>query len=214
MTVPGDFEGDAPTAVWPLAEQQVGQAVVAADGTFVLLYTTARASDVLVRLDLRDGVTDGQRAQPVRLEETITALALAPSGRAAVAFHPAPRSEGDPAFTLMSFERRLFAKPFSTRGAPAGAFLFVPPELGVEQLLLALDDRARGIREVWSVPVDSFIADPLRLRAPPVSLGLVPTSALAFVTQDDPEGLITFVGLDGALAPRDVSRFRRNRRID
>jgi len=47
-----------------------------------------------------------------------------------------------------------------------------------------------------------------------VAVGLVPSSAQAFVTQDDPEGLITFLGLDGDLSPRDVSRFRRNRRID
>ena len=213
VTVPGDFEGGA-FPRWPLAEQQVGQAVVSADGTYACLFTTSRASDVLVLLDLRDGVAVSERARPVRLDATITALALSPSGRAAVAFHPAPATEGAPAFSLLSFEGRLFAKPFATRGAPAGAFLFVPPDLGVEQLLVALDHRARGVREVWSVPVDSFIAETLRLRAPPVAVGLVPSSAQAFVTQDDPEGLITFLGLDGDLSPRDVSRFRRNRRID
>jgi len=214
LDLPEDFEAGVVGSLFPLAEQQVGRAVVAADGSFALLYARARLDNVLVKVDLREGVADRERARPIRLDGHVRAVALSPSGRAAVAFHPRPTSEGEPAFTLLSFERRLFAKPFATGGAPAGAFVFVPPDLGVEQVLVALDDRVSGIREVLAVPVDSFIGQPVPLRAPPVALGLVPTAGLAFVTQDDPEGLITFLGLDGDAAPRDVSRFRRNRRID
>lgn len=214
IDVPGDFEAGTAGSVFPLAEQVVDRAEVSQDGSFALLYSAGRADNVLVKVDLREGVADRERARPIRLGGPVRAVAVSPSGRAAVAFHPSPASEGAPAFSLLSFEPRLFAKPFATRGAPAGAFVFVPPELGVEQALVALDDRGRGIREVLSVPVDSFIGEPVMLRAPPVALGLVPTAGLAFVTQDDPEGLITFVGLDGDASPRDVSRFRRNRRID
>jgi hypothetical protein len=214
LDLPADFLDGGNPEVIPLADQPMGQAVVAPNGEFALLFTTERATSAVVEVDLSDGLVAQERVKARRLTEPVTHIAFAPSSGSAVAFHPAPNDPSRPAFTLMSFERRFFAKPFTTDGAPAWPFVFAPADIGVEQLIVLLNSRSRGIRQALAVPTDSFIAEQLQLREAPVSVGLAPEAGAAFITQDDPEGLITFLDLEGLPNPRHVSRFGRSRRID
>ena len=213
LDVPGDFgEAGAPEVI-PLG-QPMGQAVIAPSGEFALLFTTDAGTTALVELDLSDGPTGAERVQARRLAEPVRHVAFAPSSGAAAVFHPPPSGESQPAFTLLSFERRFFAKPFTTEGAPAWPFAFAPADIGVEQLIVLLNGPAQGVRQALAVPTDSFIAERIVLRAAPVSVGIAPDAGAAFITQDDPEGLITFLDLEGSPQPRHVSRFGRSRRID
>jgi len=214
LDIPGDFgEGSSPEVI-PLSGQPMGQVALAPDGESALLFTTDPSVTAVVQLDLGQGPTGAERVSARRVAEPVAHVAYAPSSGAAVAFHPPPGEESQPAFTLLSFEGRFFAKPFTTDASPAWPFVFAPAEIGLEQLIVLLNSPQRGIRRVLTVPTDSFIAETIPLRAPPVGVGLAPDAGAAFVTQDDPEGLITFLGLEGTSAARDVSRFGRSRRID
>ncbi len=214
LDVPGDFGEAGNPEVIDLDGQPMGQAVVAPNGEFALLFTTDLASTAVVEVDLSDGLTGGERVKARRLAEPVTHVAFAPSSGSAAAFHPAPGNESQPAFTLLSFEQRFFAKPFTTEGAPAWPFVFAPADIGVEQLIVLLNSPGRAIRQALAVPTDSFIAERIQLREAPVSVGIAADAGSAFITQDDPEGLITFLDLEGSPQPRHVSRFGRSRRID
>jgi hypothetical protein len=68
------------------------------------------------------------------------------------------------------------------------------------------------VREVQKVDTASFLVTPTRLASPPISIGSVPQSDSVFVSQDHPEGRITFI--DWKDGQKDtVTGFELNSRI-
>jgi len=210
LDIPGDWRDGAPEVV--ALGEPAGQVAVAPGGEAAVLFSSVSETSALQLLDLTDGVPSEERVEAEWLEAPISAVLYAPDGQAAVAFHQPGR--GRPLFTMLAFEEGLFDKHFTPEGA-SGAFTFTPDDASIEPRFLLLVSDARADRHMLQIiPTRSFIPAEIRLRAPPVDVGVIASTGQAFVTQDDPEGLITFVDLDDELDTMEVSRFRRNRRID
>ncbi len=210
VPIPAGFDPEARHEPVDLGALVVGQAVVDPEARRALLFSTAPDEGAVLVLDLeRAGEADA--LSTVRLDAPPRGVQFSPSGEAAIVVHDVSTGVG---FTMVSLQERNYAKPFSTDGAPVTAFAFTPPEAGPERLVLTVYEETLARKEVLVVPTESFIPSRVSLRAPPVELGTIPISGLAFVTQDDPEGLITFIHLNESYRTSDVARFRQNRRVD
>ena len=210
LDVPEDFE-DGLVEVVDL-DRTVGQVAVAPTGEVAALFSNASEEGALVLLDLGRDTPPGERATSRPLAAPPRAVLFSPDGSAGVVFHPG--GAGRPLFSLFTLQDGFDPRRFTPEGV-AGAFSFTPAAAEVEpSFLVLLSDLATGQHRLLVVPTRSFIPAEVRLRAPPIDVGVITSTGQAFVTQDDPEGLITFVDLGEELETREVSRFRRNRRID
>ncbi len=217
LDVPGDWQGDGLPEVIEI-ETPVCQVSVSPDGDEAALFSSVGQVPALVRLDLGDGVGEEDRLQVERLAATILGVAWADDGTSAVAFHAGGGSL--PLFSMMTFADGFFAKSFAPDGA-RGRFMFAPAiggdgvdGDGEVRFLMTVTNPADNRHELLSIPTSSFIPTAIRLRARPEDLGIIEQTNQAYVTQDAPEGLISFITLSEGHETKDVSRFRRNRRID
>lgn len=226
LDVPGDWlEGGLVDVID--VETPVCQVSVAPGGGEAALFSAVGQIPALVRLKLGEGVAEEGRLQVERLAATILGVDWAADGSSAVALHPG--RPGQPLFSMMTFADGFFSKSFAPEGG-RGRFLFAPaiggappegggggdggPGDGEVRFLMTVTSPQDNRHELWSIPTSSFIPTAIRLRARPEELGIITQTNQAYVTQDAPEGLISFITLAEGHETREVSRFRRNRRID
>ena len=101
------------------------------------------------------------------------------------------------------------AVKLQTTQAMPGAFSVVPD--GSAIFVLFRDD-ATALREVQRIDTASFLVEKFNLGSPPISIGAVPQSDSVFVSQDHPEGRITFIDWKSG-EKNTVTGFELNSRI-
>jgi hypothetical protein len=217
LPIPGAFEDPTTIVRHVINDTIVGSAALAPNGKTALLYTTAAAIEHLTVVDLDDSTV---KPRTLALRKTVRAVAIAPDSQTALVVHD--KLEGDPnepgidpdlqidrsyGYSVVRIDAGS-VKLQQTQAMP-GAFSVVPD--GSAIFVLFRDD-AQSLREVQKIDTKSFLVTPTRLASPPISIGAVPQTDSVFVSQDHPEGRITFI--DWMTGEKDtVTGFELNSRI-
>jgi len=199
VALPGGFDDDTGIDTHVLTGELIGLVEPVPESSLVLAYTTA--SDQIERLTVLDLDTGDARALDVH--KAIKAVSMAPDGNTAVIVHK--KLDGDPLAPGLSHDERTdrshgytvlhpqtgFGRLTTTSVAP-GAFTVV---VEAQSLFLLLRSDATGVREVHRVDLVTFTSPtpPIVLDSPPIAVGAVSTQQRVFVSQDHPEGRMTFI---------------------
>jgi YVTN family beta-propeller protein len=215
IPVPAGFAAGAALDKHILVGEQVGSAVLSADGMRAVLYTTAGTPPVerLVVVDLAGSAAP----LPVTLKKSVRAVAIAPDGKTAIVLHN--KVAGDPAEAKIDVETQIdrsygytivnltsgFPK-LQITSADVGA-LAITPGGGRAFVLL------REPRLAQRITLASFIVDEFPLGGPPVALAVLSeTVKRVFISQEHPEGRISFIDWESGVV-ESVTGFELNGRI-
>jgi YVTN family beta-propeller protein len=215
IAVPGGFAPGSAIDKHVLMGEQVGSATLSADGARAVLYTTAATPPVerLVVVDLA-GATP---PMPVTLKKSVRAVAIAPDGKTAMVLHN--KVAGDPSEAKIDVETQIdrsfgytivnlatgFPK-LQITSADVGALAITPD--GARAFVLL-----RASRLAQRITLASFIVDEFPLGGPPVALAVLSEAVKrVFVSQEHPEGRISFINWDTGVV-ESVTGFELNGRI-
>lgn len=203
VPIPGGFSDLEAVDTYVIEGELIGLAEPVPHSSLVLAYTTAsETSERLTILDLDNG-----EIRVLNIHKTIKAVSMAPDGSTAVIVHK--KMPGNPLEPGLTQEQQIdrsygysvlhpdtgAVKLRSTSVEP-GAFTVV---IDAGYLFLLLRDDAQGVREVHRVHLSSFdFSPPIVLDSPPIAVGSVPMQKRVFVSQDHPEGRMTFIDWDSA----------------
>ena len=217
LPIPGAFEDVDSISVRKVEGTVVGSAAVAPNGKTALLYTTATPIEHLTVVDLEN---EDIAPRTLALRKAVRAVAVAPDSQTALVLHE--KAQGDPNEPGIDPDvaiDRMYgysgvriadgAVKLQQTATPPGAFTVVPD--GSAIFVLFRDD-ALAVREVHRIDTRSFLVTPTRLASPPISIGSVPQSDSVFVSQDHPEGRITFIDWNDGQKDT-VTGFELNSRI-
>jgi DNA-binding beta-propeller fold protein YncE len=215
IPLPAGFTDPSVRRATIIEGEAVGSATITPDGKTAVLYTTAAPVDRLVLLDL-----DTQAVRPVRLRKGVRAVAVAPDSKTVLVVHT--KDPGSPAAAGLTADQVIarsygytvvdlptaFAK-LQLTPAPVGELAVTPD--ATRAFLLLRDDGA-SIRLAQRIQLASFIVDDFPLGSPPLSLAALVDSKRVFVSQEHPEGRISFIQWEtGAI--ESVTGFELNGRI-
>jgi hypothetical protein len=216
LPLPGGFTDDTQRRAIKIDGETVGSASITPDGKIAVLYTTAAKVEGVVILPL-----DGAGAPlPVRLKKAVRAVALAPDGHTALVVHT--KDAGTPKDPNIDVEvmidrsygysvvdlRNGFAK-LQLTDAPAGELAITPD--GARGFVLLRDD-AQSIRIAQRIDFASFLVTDYPLGSPPVSIATLGGTTRVFVSQEHPEGRISFIDWMRGVV-ESVTGFELNGRI-
>jgi YVTN family beta-propeller protein len=214
LAIPAGFSDPAQRTTTPI-DAGVGSATLTPDGKTAILYTTATPLEELLILDLATAT-----ARPVRIKKGVRAVAVSPDSRTALVVHT--KADGDPRDPSIDVEAAIdrsygysvvdlasaFAK-LQLTNAPVGDLAITPD---ASRAFVLLRDDAQSIRVAQRITLASFIVDDFPLGSPPVSIAALADSKRMFVSQDHPEGRISFIQWEtGAI--ESVTGFELNGRI-
>jgi len=217
LPIPGAFQDPSQVVRHVIDDTVVGSAALAPNGKTALLYTTAAAVEHLTVVDLENA---SATPRTLVLRKTVRAVAIAPDSETALVVHE--KLEGNPnepgidpdlqidrefGYSVVSIASG--AVKLQTTQAMPGAFSVVPD--GSAIFVLFRDD-ATALREVQRIDTTSFLVEKFNLGSPPISIGAVPQSDSVFVSQDHPEGRITFIDWKSG-EKNTVTGFELNSRI-
>jgi hypothetical protein len=215
IPLPGGVTDPALRLTTTIDGDPLGSATITPDGKIAVLYTTAAPVERLVVLPL-----DTRIPRPVRLRKAVRAVAVAPDGRTALVVHT--KATGNPDVVGLDPDEAIdrsygytvvdlttgFAK-LQLTPAPVGALAVTPD--AARAFLLLRDDGA-SIRVAQRIHLTSFIVDDFPLGSPPLALAALADSKRIFVSQQHPEGRISFIQWEtGAI--ESVTGFELNGRI-
>ncbi len=197
LPIPGAFDDASDIDTFVIEDAVVGSAALTPNGQTALLYTTTGATERLTVVDL----SGEEEPRTLALRKTVQAVAIAPDSKTALIVHA--RVEGDPLEPGIDPDTQIDrsfgysvvridtgdVKLQITPAAP-GAFTVVPD--GSAVFVLFRDD-ATALREVQKIETKSFLVTETRLNSPPTSIGSVGLIERVFVSQEHPDGRITFI---------------------
>jgi YVTN family beta-propeller protein len=215
IAVPAGFAPGAAIDKRLLPGENVGSAVLSADGARAVLYTTAASPPVerLVVVDLA-----GQSPPlPVTLKKSVRTVAISPDGKAAIVLHN--KVAGDPRELNIDVETQIDRHYGYTVVNLATGF----PKLQITSAdvtsLAITPDGSRafvllpGPRAAQRITLASFIVDEFPLGSPPVALAVLGQAVKrVFVSQEHPEGRISFINWETGVV-ESVTGFELNGRI-
>lgn len=197
--------------------QLFGSAAVGAGGELALLYTTLTTENP--RFALLEIDTGQTILKPLR--KPIQAVALDPFGQVAVLTHvPQPLAPGGDAgdrvlaetygYTLLDLQTG-FTKVIGTAATPFGV-TFAPDQ---PLALVLVNDTVTGNATVQRVDLEALSIRTWQLGRAPEVAGVLPAVGRGFVTENHPEGRISFLLLnEPEAAPQTLSGYALNARID
>jgi DNA-binding beta-propeller fold protein YncE len=217
IDLPGALEDPESITIISLGDEPAGLAELTPDASRALVFTSAveRKAITVVDLEERTFVT-----HPLR--KGVRSAVVSPDGTKAVIFHT--KLDGDPIpgepeddFIAKSHAYSLFEldsgySKIETVDAEPGEFAF--SEEG-NRLYLILSDKARDVRQVEIVHLDSFRTESLRLGSLPEHVGTIPNdgSPKIYISQEHPVGRMTFIDeVSGEV--RTVTGFELNSLIE
>jgi hypothetical protein len=181
------------------AGETMGSAALPDTGSAALFFTNASDSDRLAILDTAADAAAPGAQRVVSLKAPITAVFASPEGSHAVALlEPDPESDRKGAFSVIPVADALPAKIQGTDAAPFRVTL-ASTTAGVRGLVTVRDD-ASGVHGAYVLRMPSLQVDFVPLSSPPIAAGVLPDNGIAFVAQQHPEGRITFIDLETAVA--------------
>jgi hypothetical protein len=193
-----------------------GQVVIAPEADLAVVFSNAAEFEAIGVLDMLSGDTT-----VVPLQKSVRAVAITPTGEAAVVIHN--KKDGDPddprldpvtdldeiidrtyGFSLVRFNDGLVVRQETP--CDPGTWLVYPD---AHKAFLTLRDDAAGVRDVLVADLIDFVTDTVHLGSPPASLGLAPLTRKVFVGQEHATGRITFISADTG-AVQTVTGFELN----
>jgi hypothetical protein len=181
------------------AGETIGSAALPDAGSAALFFTNASDSDRLAILDTAADAAAPGAQRVVSLKAPITAVFASPEGSHAVALlEPDPESDRKGAFSVIPVADALPAKIQGT-DAPPFRVTLASTTAGVRGLVTVRDD-ASGVHGAYVLRMPSLQVDFVPLSSPPIAAGVLPDNGIAFVAQQHPEGRITFIDLETAVA--------------
>lgn len=217
LPIPGAFDDQSTIQRHVIEDTVVGSAALSPNGKTALLYTTAAAVEHLTVVDLDD---PSQAPRTLVLRKTVRAVAITPDSQTALIVHD--KLDGDPnepgidpdlqidrSYGYSVVRIAAGAVKLQQTQAMPGAFSVVPD--GSAIFVLFRDDSI-ALREVQKIETKSFLVTPTRLASPPISVGAVPQTDTVFVSQEHPEGRITFINWKTG-EKNTVTGFELNSRI-
>lgn len=220
LPIPEAFSDSTTVAAIHVPGQVIGSITIADDGRRALLYTTAwDVIETVTVINLED-ISDAPRT--VALRKSVKAIAIAPDGETALVVHK--KLDGSPEQVGLTPDEMIdrsygysvvnlatsFAK-LQVTDTEVGPFSVVPDG---NYLFLLLNTEPS--RLVQRVNLRSFVVDSVTLGSRPVSIGAVEQSHKVFVSQEHPDGRITFIDWTAeslADATESVTGFELNSRI-
>lgn len=194
---PSDFELFSTSEI-------VGSAVVASDGSYVLLFTNATESTFLTILD-----TESLDARIVDLKAPVRAAFLSDDVDYSVVLLDAPpQSSMAGAFALLAISRELPARIEGTPTAPE--FVSISGDSGRALITTASTNSQRAHTYFGRFP--SLQLDDVELPSRPLASGIIPDAGQAFVAQEHPEGRVTFIDLESG-EDQTVTGFELSSRV-
>ncbi|AKV02755.1 hypothetical protein AKJ09_09418 [Labilithrix luteola] len=209
LPVPGILTDPATFETVPITGETVGSVVLPPGGLKALLYTNAFAAERLTILDL------AQTPPPfrtVRLYSPVLAVFSSPDANHAVVLHDRTQAtaDGTPgtpgAFSVVPVGNALPAKIVATQAPPAAVAVVD------DRAIVAERDNSTKVFGAYLVKMPQLMVDRLPLASPPIAVGVVEGAKRAYVSQQHPEGRLTFVDLDTGAA-RTLTGFELSARV-
>jgi hypothetical protein len=200
----GALEGaEDSVATIDISGSLAGAAVVTADGTRAVLYTTVGGVKAIALLELDE---EGFPWKSFPVQKGVVGVSVSNDGGTAIVFHQAEGYAADASplektiamshgFTLFSLDsgyRKLIQTDHKWT-----EHLFVSESDGTDlkAYVLTPDPQYVG-HAVQEADLGTYIVDPLAIASTPVSMVFVPTSRKVAVAQDHMNGRITFIDVD------------------
>jgi hypothetical protein len=185
-------------------EEVVGSAVVADDGSQVLLFTNATANTHLSILSLPD-----ESLRTLDLKAPVRAAFLSEDGAHGVALMSPPEgSKKQGAFALIPVEQELPPRIEGTDTAPQFVSLSAQSKRALVTTRVASTTKAA----TYFGRFPGLQVDRIDLASEPLSTGIVPEAAQGFVAQSHPEGRVTFIDLETG-AEKTVTGYELSSRV-
>jgi hypothetical protein len=182
----------------------VGSAVVAQDGSKVLLFTNATANNRLTILD-----TASRSMRVVDLKAPVLSAFLSEdAAHSVVLMGPPAGSTKAGAFALVPVAAELPPRIEGTDTRPE--FVAIAAEQGRALVTTAATSSRRARAYVGRFP--TLRLDQLEIPSKPVAVGVVPDAGQAFIAQEHPEGRVTFVALDSG-AEKTITGFELSSKV-
>lgn len=192
LAIPAGFADETRRMSWPL-DVLIGSVTLSKEGRYAMLYSTVDSSNLVIL----DPAQDSFRV--VDVKQPVGAVAVAPDEKTALVLHKPPDKAGTggttaatdkvKGYTVVRLEDG-FARWQDTRAVP-GLFAITPDSTDI--FVLLRDDTA-PVRVAQRMSLGSFTAADYQLGSPPVFIAaLSEKTHKVFVSQDHPEGRISFI---------------------
>lgn len=184
-----------------LTGETVGSVAISQSGSKAVLYSNASEVERISVVSLSAAPT----FRTIRLYAPVLAVFSTKSAEHAVAFHDTT-DEAAPAFSLIPIEETLPAKIVSANAPLAGIAFAEASDRAV------ITERSSSVYGAYLAHLPSMMVERYPLASPPSSVGIVDVARRAFISQEYPEGRITFIDLDTGLA-RTLTGFELSARV-
>lgn len=184
-----------------LTGETVGSVAISQSGSKALLYTNASDVERISVVSLDAAPT----FRTIRLYAPVLAVFSTKSAEHAIAFHEAS-DDASPAFSLIPIEETLPAKIVSAEAPLTGIAFAEASDRAV------ITERGTSVYGAYLAHLPSMMVERYPLASPPSSVGIVDVARRAFISQEYPEGRITFIDLDTGLA-RTLTGFELSARV-
>jgi len=175
-----------------IAGELIGSAELSDLGDRAVLYDSAVGSQRVSIVELAPG-DEFLSYRTLDTEASIQSVAIAPGGAHAVAVGRGLEGSSSGSFSIFSLLERRFPRVVGTTGSVHQVAL--SDRFGVVTAATE-DNRA----EVHLAVLSELASEAIQLASPPSAAGVVPDSELGFVSQEHPEGRVTFFEFSGGQA--------------
>lgn len=205
LPLPSVLDDPEALATITIPNETVGSASLAEAGDVALLYTNAVPSDRLVVLSLDTGAH-----RSISLKAPVRAVLPTPdSEHAVVILEPPPGSTKPGAFALVPTKSPLPPRIQATDAPVLGVAIAPAPS---HRALVVVRGEAGGEHAAYLARLPQLQVDSIRLASPPLATGIAPAANMGFISQEHPEGRLTFIGLEDGAA-RTVTGFELGTRV-
>lgn len=209
----------AEVAVLPIADpaslksitvtgETIGSVTIAPGGAKALLFTNSTSVERFTILDI--GVDSAFRT--VRLYSPVLGVFSSPDARHAIVLHDETKAplgaeaRAPGAFSVVPVGLALPAKIVTTHAPPSAV------AMTNDRGIVAERDDAGKVFGAYLVRMPELMVERYPLASPPIAVGVVEGAKRAFVSQQHPEGRLTFIDLESGIA-RTLTGFELSSRV-
>lgn len=210
----------AEVAVLPIADpanvtsitvtgETIGSVAIAPGGNRALLFTNTTSVERFTILDVPQG--GGTTFRTVRLYSPVLGVFASPDAQHAVVVHdktaPAGDGGGSPgAFSIVPIGPTLPAKIVATKAPPTAV------AVTNDRAVVAERDDTNKLFGAYLARMPQLMVEHYPLASPPIAVGVVEGARRVFVSQQHPEGRLTFIDLETGIA-RTLTGFELSSRV-
>ncbi len=218
IPIPGGF-ADETSITWLDLPEHSGLLSVSADGETLLLYSTGTEKEEIYSYDMTGNVFTKHILQKGVASVTF-ATRQTDGEQVALIFHTKKAGSGsndyyeliDQSYGYTVLHLSSLVQVLQLTEADPGAFTFTPD--GKKGYVLVTDEaQVRKINILDLTPPSGTLISELSLGSTPTGLGVIPATGMVYVSQDHPDGRITFLSADDD-SPSTITGFELNGRID